>query len=169
MKKTLKTLMLIAIIAMGINLTEIKAETMGEITIPETTVQEATTIPETTTPQEATTIPETTMPQETTTIPETTAKPEETTTVQPTTKPDVDTTGKNVKKGGYVKKNVSAYNLKLEKVTEVEKGVRYYVYKECNNGYSLIKVGNQELLVETKYITYKCNAKKIVNTSDNQI
>lgn len=180
MKKTLKTLMLIAIIAMGINLTEIKAETMGEITIPETTVQEATTIPETTTPQEATTIPETTMPQETTVIPETTvpqetttipgttAKPEETTTVQPTTKPDVDTTGKNVKKGGYVKKNVSAYNLKLEKVTEVEKGVRYYVYKECNNGYSLIKVGNQELLVETKYITYKCNAKKIVNTSDKK-
>ena len=45
MKNTLKTLMLIAIIAMGINLTEIKAETMGEITIPETTVQEATTIP----------------------------------------------------------------------------------------------------------------------------
>ena len=173
MKKTLKTLMLIAIIAMGINLTEIKAETMGEITIPETTVQEATTIPETTMPQETTTIPETTMPQETTVIPETTTpqetttipettttKAEETTTVQPTTKPDVDTTGKNVKKGGYVKKNVSAYNLKLEKVTEVEKGVRYYVYKECNNGYSLIKVGNQELLVETKYITYKCNAKK---------
>ena len=114
-------------------------------------------------PQETTVIPETTVPQETTTIPETTAKPEETTTVQPTTKPDVDTTGKNVKKGGYAKKNVSAYNLKLEKVTEVEKGVRYYVYKECNNGYSLIKVGNQELLVETKYITYKCNAKKIVN------
>lgn len=76
MKKTLKTLMLIAIIAMGINLTEIKAETMGEITIPETTVQEATTIPETTTPQEATTIPETTMPQETTVIPETTVPQE---------------------------------------------------------------------------------------------
>lgn len=73
-----------------------------------------------------------------------------------------------MKKGGYVKKNVSAYNLKLEKVTEVEKGVRYYVYKECNSGYSLIKVGNQELLVETKYITYKCNAKKIVNTSDKK-
>ena len=34
----------------------------------------------------------------------------------------MDTTGKNVKKGGYVKKNVSAYNLKLEKVTEVENG-----------------------------------------------
>ena len=168
MKKTLKTLMLIAIIAMGINLTEAKAETSGEITVPETTVQEATTIPETTTPQETTVIPETTVPQETTTIPETTAKPEETTTVQPTTKPDVDTTGKNVKKGGYVKKNVSAYNLKLEKVTEVEKGVRYYVYKECNSGYSLIKVGNQKLLVETKYITYKCNAKKIVNTSDKK-
>ena len=75
----------------------------------------------------------------------------------------MDTTGKNVKKGGYVKKNVSAYNLKLEKVTEVEKGVRYYVYKECNSGYSLIKVGNQELLVETKYITYKCNAKSQSN------
>lgn len=169
MKKTLKTLMLIAIIAMGINLTEAKAETSGEITVPETTVQEATTLPETTTPQETTVIAETTTPQETTTIPETTTtKAEETTTVQPTTKPDVDTTGKNVKKGGYVKKNVSAYNLKLEKVTEVEKGVRYYVYKECNNGYSLIKVGNQELLVETKYITYKCNAKKIVNTSDKK-
>ena len=40
MKKTLKTLMLIAIIAMGINLTEAKAETSGEITVPETTVQE---------------------------------------------------------------------------------------------------------------------------------
>ena len=161
--------MLIAIIAMGINLTEAKAKTSGEITVPETTVQEATTLPETTTPQETTVIPETTTPQETTTIPETTTtKAEETTTVQPTTKPDVDTTGKNVKKGGYVKKNVSAYNLKLEEVTEVEKGVRYYVYKECNNGYSLIKVGNQELLVETKYITYKCNAKKIVNTSDKK-
>ena len=73
-----------------------------------------------------------------------------------------------MKKGGYVKKNVSAYNLKLEKVTEVEKGVRYYVYKECNSGYSLIKVGNQELLVETKYITYKCNAKKIVNSLDKR-
>ena len=51
MKKTLKTLMLIAIIAMGINLTEAKAKTSGEITVPETTVQEATTLPETTTPQ----------------------------------------------------------------------------------------------------------------------
>ena len=101
--------MLIAIIAMGINLTEAKAKTSGEITVPETTVQEATTLPETTTPQETTVIPETTTPQETTTIPETTTtKAEETTTVQPTTKPDVDTTGKNVKKGGYVKKNVSA-------------------------------------------------------------
>ncbi len=170
MKKTLKTLMLIAIIAMGINLTEAKAETSGEITVPETTTsQETTVIPETTTPQETTVIPETTTPQETTTIPETTTtKAEETTTVQPTTKTDVDTTGKDVKKGGYVKKNVSAYNLKLEKVTEVEKGVRYYVYKECNSGYSLIKVGNQNLLVETKYITYKCNAKKIVNTSDKK-
>ena len=39
MKKTLKTLMLIAIIAMGINLTEAKAETSGEITVPEKTVQ----------------------------------------------------------------------------------------------------------------------------------
>ena len=46
MKKTLKTLMLIAIIAMGINLTEAKAETSGEITVPETTTpQETTTIP----------------------------------------------------------------------------------------------------------------------------
>ena len=65
MKKTLKTLMLIAIIAMGINLTEAKAETSGEITVPETTVQEATTLPETTTPQETTVIAETTTPQET--------------------------------------------------------------------------------------------------------
>jgi len=65
------------------------------------------------------------------------AKPEETTTVQTTTKPDVDTTGKNVKKGGYVKKNVSAYNLKLEKaygsilkVDIAEKSGQYHVGKE---------------------------------------
>ena len=69
MKKTLKTLMLIAIIAKGINLTDAKAETSGEITVQETTVQEATTLPETTTPQETTVIAETTTPQETTTIP----------------------------------------------------------------------------------------------------
>lgn len=52
----------------------------------------------------------------------------------------MDTTGKSVKKGGYVKKKVYAYNLKLEKVTKVEKGVRYYVYKKCNIGYSYKKV-----------------------------
>lgn len=150
MKKTLKILMLIGIIALGINLTEVKAE---EVTAPVTTApQETTTAPETTTPAVTT-------PQETTT------KVEQPTTVQPTTKPDVDTTGKNVKKGGYVKKTVTAYNLKLEKVT---KGIRYYVYKKCNNGYSLIQVGNQKLLVESKYITYKCNAKKIVNAADKK-
>lgn len=148
MKKTLKILMLIGIIALGINLTEVKAE---EVTAPVTTA-----------PQETTTAPETTTPQETTT------KVEQPTTVQPTTKPDVDTTGKNVKKGGYVKKTVTAYNLKLEKVTKVKKGIRYYVYKKCNNGYSLIQVGNQKLLVESKYITYKCNAKKIVNAADKK-
>ena len=153
MKKTLKILMLIGIIALGINLTEVKAE---EVTAPVTTApQETTTAPETTTPAVTT-------PQETTT------KVEQPTTVQPTTKPDVDTTGKNVKKGGYVKKTVTAYNLKLEKVTKVEKGIRYYVYKKCNNGYSLIQVGNQKLLVESKYITYKCNAKKIVNAADKK-
>ena len=152
MKKTLKILMLIGIIALGINLTEVKAE---EVTAPVTTApQETTTAPETTTPAVTT-------PQETTT------KVEQPTTVQPTTKPDVDTTGKNVKKGGYVKKTVTAYNLKLEKVTKVEKGIRYYVYKKCNNGYSLIQVGNQKLLVESKYITYKCNA-KIVNAADKK-
>ena len=129
MKKTLKILMLIGIIALGINLTEVKAE---EVTAPVTTApQETTTAPETTTPAVTT-------PQETTT------KVEQPTTVQPTTKPDVDTTGKNVKKGGYVKKTVTAYNLKLEKVTKVKKGIRYYVYKKCNNGYSLIQVGNQK-------------------------
>ena len=111
---------------------------------------------------EEVTAPVTTAPQETTT------KVEQPTTVQPTTKPDVDTTGKNVKKGGYVKKTVTAYNLKLEKVTKVKKGIRYYVYKKCNNGYSLIQVGNQKLLVESKYITYKCNAKKIVNAADKK-
>ena len=153
MKKTLKILMLIGIIALGINLTEVKAE---EVTAPVTTApQETTTAPETTTPAVTT-------PQETTT------KVEQPTTVQPTTKPDVDTTGKNVKKGGYVKKTVTAYNLKLEKVTKVEKGIRYYVYRKCNNGYSLIQVGNQKLLVESKYITYKCNAKKIVNAADKK-
>lgn len=153
MKKTLKILMLIGIIALGINLTEVKAE---EVTTPVTTApQETTTAPETTTPAVTT-------PQETTT------KVEQPTTVQPTTKPDVDTTGKNVKKGGYVKKTVTAYNLKLEKVTKVKKGIRYYVYKKCNNGYSLIQVGNQKLLVESKYITYKCNAKKIVNAADKK-
>ena len=145
--------MLIGIIALGINLTEVKAE---EVTAPVTTApQETTTAPETTTPTVTT-------PQETTT------KVEQPTTVQPTTKPDVDTTGKNVKKGGYVKKTVTAYNLKLEKVTKVEKGIRYYVYRKCNNGYSLIQVGNQKLLVESKYITYKCNAKKIVNAADKK-
>ena len=145
--------MLIGIIALGINLTEVKAE---EVTAPVTTApQETTTAPETTTPAVTT-------PQETTT------KVEQPTTVQPTTKPDVDTTGKNVKKGGYVKKTVTAYNLKLEKVTKVEKGIRYYVYRKCNNGYSLIQVGNQKLLVESKYITYKCNAKKIVNAADKK-
>ena len=153
MKKTLKILMLIGIIALGINLTEVKAE---EVTAPVTTApQETTTAPETTTPAVTT-------PQETTT------KVEQPTTLQPTTKPDVDTTGKNVKKGGYVKKTVTAYNLKLEKVTKVKKGIRYYVYKKCNNGYSLIQVGNQKLLVESKYITYKCNAKKIVNAADKK-
>ena len=153
MKKTLKILMLIGIIALEINLTEVKAE---EVTAPVTTApQETTTAPETTTPAVTT-------PQETTT------KVEQPTTVQPTTKPDVDTTGKNVKKGGYVKKTVTAYNLKLEKVTKVKKGIRYYVYRKCNNGYSLIQVGNQKLLVESKYITYKCNAKKIVNAADKK-
>lgn len=53
-------------------------------------------------------------------------------------------------------------------MTKVSKGVRYYVYKRCNNGYSLLKVGNRKLLVESKYITYKCNAKKIVNTLDKK-
>ena len=148
MKKTLKLLMLMGIIALGINFTEVKAET--------------TTVDVTTAHQEVTTTPETTTPggEEMTT--------EEITTEEPTTKPNVDTAGKAVKKGGYVKKKVFAYNLKLEKVTKVSKGVRYYVYKKCNNGYSLLKVENQKLLVESKYITYKCNAKKIVNTLDKK-
>ena len=49
----------------------------------------------------------------------------------------MDTTGKNVKKGGYVKKNVSAYNLKLEKAygsilkVDIEgKSGQYHVGKE---------------------------------------
>lgn len=140
--------MLMGIIALGINFTEVKAET--------------TTVDVTTAHQEVTTTPETTTPggEEMTT--------EEITTEEPTTKPNVDTAGKAVKKGGYVKKKVFAYNLKLEKVTKVSKGVRYYVYKKCNNGYSLLKVGNRKLLVESKYITYKCNAKKIVNTLDKK-
>ncbi len=74
----------------------------------------------------------------------------------------MDTKGTKVKKGGYVKKLVYAYNLKLEKVTKVKKGVRYYVYKKCNSGYSMLKVGNKKLLVKSKYVVYKCNAKKIV-------
>ena len=32
----------------------------------------------------------------------------------------------------------------------------------------MIQVGNQKLLVESKYITYKCNAKKIVNAADKK-
>ena len=98
--------MLIGIIALGINLTEIKAE---EVTAQVTTApQETTTAPETTTPAVTT-------PQETTT------KVEQPTTVQPTTKPDVDTTGKNVKKGGYVKKTVTAYNLKVRESNKSRK------------------------------------------------
>ena len=148
MKKTLKLLMLMGIIALGIDFTEVKAETA---TVDVTTAhQEAITTPETTTPGGV---------EKTT---------QEITTEEPTTKPNVDTAGKAVKKGGYVKKKVFAYNLKLEKVTKVSKGVRYYVYKKCNNGYSLLKVGNRKLLVESKYITYKCNAKKIVNTLDKK-
>lgn len=85
MKKTLKILMLIGIIALGINLTEVKAEEVTALV--------------TTAPQETTTAPETTTPQETTT------KVEQPTTVQPTTKPDVDTTGKNVKKRWLCKEN----------------------------------------------------------------
>lgn len=145
--------MLIGIIALGINLTEVKAE---EVTAPVTTApQETTTAPETTTPTVTT-------PQETTT------KVEQPTTVQPTTKPDVDTTGKNVKKGGYVKKTVTAYNLKLEKVTKVEKGYPLLCLQEMQQWIFLIQVGNQKLLVESKYITYKCNAKKIVNAADKK-
>lgn len=144
MKKTLKTLMLIGLILLGINFTVVKAETTEETTVPVTT---------------------TVVPPETTTEEPTTEYP---TVEQPTTKPDADLTGKDVKKGGFVKKKVSAYNLKLEKVATVEKGIRYYVYNKCNNGYSLLQVGKQKLLVESKYITYKCNAKKIVNASDKK-
>lgn len=144
MKKTLKTLMLIGLILLGINFTVVKAETTEETTVPVTT----TVVPPETTTEEPTTEPPT--------------------VEQPTTKPDADLTGKDVKKGGFVKKKVSAYNLKLEKVATVEKGIRYYVYKKCNNGYSLLQVGKQKLLVESKYITYKCNAKKIVNASDKK-
>ena len=144
MKKTLKILMLIGIIALGINFTVVKAETTEETTVPVTT---------------------TVVPPETTTEEPTTEHP---TVEQPTTKPDADLTGKDVKKGGFVKKKVSAYNLKLEKVATVEKGIRYYVYNKCNNGYSLLQVGKQKLLVESKYITYKCNAKKIVNASEKK-
>ena len=144
MKKTLKTLMIIGLILLGINFTVVKAETTEETTVPVTT---------------------TVVPPETTTEEPTTEHP---TIEQPTTKPDADLTGKDVKKGGFVKKKVSAYNLKLEKVATVEKGIRYYVYNKCNNGYSLLQVGKQKLLVESKYITYKCNAKKIVNASDKK-
>lgn len=144
MKKTLKTLMIIGLILLGINFTVVKAETTEETTVPVTT---------------------TVVPPETTTEEPTAEHP---TVEQPTTKPDADLTGKDVKKGGFVKKKVSAYNLKLEKVATVEKGIRYYVYNKCNNGYSLLQVGKQKLLVESKYITYKCNAKKIVNASDKK-
>ncbi len=144
MKKTLKTLMIIGLILLGINFTVVKAETTEETTVPVTT---------------------TVVPPETTTEEPTTEHP---TVEQPTTKPDADLTGRDVKKGGFVKKKVSAYNLKLEKVATVEKGIRYYVYNKCNNGYSLLQVGKQKLLVESKYITYKCNAKKIVNASDKK-
>ena len=150
MKKTLKTLMLIGAIALGMNFAGVKAQAVEETTVVATTVTE-----------------------ETTTAPETTTKVEEPTTKQPTTektttKPNVDTKGTKVKKGGYVKKSVYAYNLKLEKVTKVKKGVRYYVYKKCNSGYSMLKVGNKKLLVKSKYVVYKCNAKKIVNTLDKK-
>ncbi len=144
MKKTLKTLMIIGLILLGINFTVVKAETTEETTVPVTT---------------------TVVPPETTTEEPTAEHP---TVEQPTTKPDADLTGRDVKKGGFVKKKVSAYNLKLEKVATVEKGIRYYVYNKCNNGYSLLQVGKQKLLVESKYITYKCNAKKIVNASDKK-
>lgn len=142
MKKTLKTLMLIGAIALGMNFAGVKAQAVEETTVVATTVTE-----------------------ETTTAPETTTKVEEPTTKQPTTekpttKPNVDTKETKVKKGGYVKKSVYAYNLKLEKVTKVKKGVRYYVYKKCNSGYSMLKVGNKKLLVKSKYVVYKCNAKK---------
>lgn len=144
MKKTLKILILIGLISLGINFTVVKAETVEETTVPVTTT---VVLPETTTEEPTT---------------------EQPTVEQPTTKPDADLTGKDVKKGGYVKKKVFVYNLKLEKVATVEKGIRYYVYKKCNNGYSLLQVGKQKLLVESKYITYKCNAKKIVNASDKK-
>ena len=104
MKKTLKLLMLMGIIALGINFTEVKAET--------------TTVDVTTAHQEAITTPETTTPE----VAETTTQ--EITTEEPTTKPNVNTIGKAVKKGGYVKKKVFAYNLKLEKVTKVRKILR---------------------------------------------
>ena len=150
MKKTLKTLMLIGAIALGMNFAGVKVQAVEETTVVATTVTE-----------------------ETTTAPETTTKVEELTTKQPTTektttKPNVDTKGTKVKKGGYVKKSVYVYNLKLEKVTKVKKGVRYYVYKKCNSGYSMLKVGNKKLLVKSKYVVYKCNAKKIVNTLDKK-
>ena len=147
MKKILNLLIIIGIIAVGTNLTDVKAKAIEETKVLETTtiITETTTVPETTMPQETiitetTTVPEMTMPQQTT-ISETTTVSE--TTIQSTPKHNIDTTGNNVKKGGYVKKKAPAYNLELEKVTEVKKGVRYYVYKEYSSGYSLIKVGNQ--------------------------
>ena len=124
--------MLIGIIALGINLTEIKAE---EVTAQVTTApQETTTAPETTTPAVTT-------PQETTT------KVEQPTTVQPTTKPDVDTTGKNVKKGGYVKKTVTAYNLKLEKVIKSKKKVSVIMFTRKCNKWIFIDSGRQSEII----------------------
>ena len=32
----------------------------------------------------------------------------------------------------------------------------------------MLKVGNKKLLVKSKYVVYKCNAKKIVNTLDKK-
>ena len=85
---------------------------------------------------------------------------------KPVKKKKISLIGNTVNRAVYVKRNAKSYDRYLNRIGTLKKGVRYFEVKRLKNGYSQLKVDGKALYVKTSYLTYKCNAKKFVSTSD---
>jgi len=74
--------------------------------------------------------------------------------------------GKKINRYAFVKKKTKVYDIYHKPIKKIKKGTRCLVLKKVKDGYSMIKISNAIYYLKTKYLTYKCNKKSYVSSSD---